>query len=109
VRARATFGGVDVLAELQLIPRLVKVQGIAVTLSPPNANVVLVDDVDTGGNKFVASLRIDPSLPDGDALKVEQILRRSPEIVSFLRCDVRLEDERARAMIERSCALIGWR
>lgn len=72
-----------------------------------DANVVLVDDVDeSAGPRVVGTLRIDPvfdtavdlppAMPGGppgarrpDAVPAQTFIRRAPELVSFLRCDVR--------------------
>ena len=72
-----------------------------------NANVVLVDGVDeTAGPRVVGTLHIDPgfdtavdlppAMPSGPrgaqrpgAVPAQTFIRRAPELVSFLQCDVR--------------------
>ena len=66
-------------------------------------NVVLVDDVDgASGPKVVKTMRIDPALPGGP-VHMELAIRRSPELVAFLRCDVKLPDARQQAMMDIVC------
>ena len=55
----------------------------------------------------LASIRIDPALPAGNSpLWVGEALRRSPELVSFLRCDTRLPDPVMQKMAEMVCASV---
>jgi hypothetical protein len=37
---------------------------------------------------------------------MEEVLRRSPELLSFLQCDARLPDAREQAMVDIICARI---
>jgi hypothetical protein len=71
-------------------------------------NVILVDGVDeTRGPQVLGTLRIDPALPRGrDPVHIEEKLRQSPEIVSFLRCDTRMDDPLAQKMAEIVCARV---
>ena len=81
------YGGLDLQLGLQPAKRTAEVQGQKVELG--DANVILVDQVDTaGGAQVVRTLRVDPAVPlseDGRP-RVEEVLRRSQEIVSFLQC-----------------------
>jgi hypothetical protein len=68
-------------------------------------NVVLVDDVDAPtGLRVIKTLRVDPTLPD--TRSVHLAIRRSPELVSFLRCDVKLPDPRLQATMDLICAQV---
>jgi len=71
-------------------------------------NVVLVDGVDDAkGPQVVGTLRVDPALPPGNSPAwVGETLRSSSEIVSFLRCDTRLDDPLAQRASEIVCASI---
>ena len=105
--ATARYGNVEVQVTLQTAKRTAEVQGQKVELG--DANVILVDGVDTpGSEKVVRTLRIDPAVPssqDGGA-RVEEILRRSPEILSFLRCQTAMPDGKGQAMIDLICAQV---
>ncbi len=55
-------------------------------------NAVLVDDVDSAnGPQVVRTLRVDPAfVPSRAPTLPQEFIRRSPELVEFLRCDVPL-------------------
>ena len=98
--ASVRYAGLDLLAELDLQPRAVRIQGNPATLKPSDANVILVDEVEGVNLRVVATLRIDPAMtPDK---QIEPLLKRSPEIVKFLQCDQKV-DHPIQAMVERSC------
>ncbi len=85
------------------LARVVEIDGRNVPLN--DDNVVLVDDVDSAaGLKVVKTLRVDPTLPD--ATRVEIAIRRSPELVAYLRCDLKLPDARRQAMMDLICAQV---
>ena len=68
-------------------------------------NVLLVDDVDSAsGPKVVKTLRVDPDL--SDARRAEEVIRRSPELVAYLRCDIKLPDAQRQAMMDVICAQV---
>ena len=71
-------------------------------------NVILADEVDDAkGPQIVGTVRIDPSLPPGRRpLPIDDILRRSPEIVSFLRCDTRMPEPLLQQMVDIVCARV---
>jgi hypothetical protein len=98
------YGGLELQLEFESKTRVAQIQGNAIQLH--DDNVILVDHVDvTGGPTVVSTLRVDPELPlaDNGYPRIEPVLRRSPEIVTFLQCDTRLPDERVRAVIETIC------
>ncbi len=77
------------------------VQDIEVSLQ--NANVILVDRVDSKEGLTVVGTRwIDPQI-SGMPARIEQVLRRSSELVAFLRCETRLSDPLAQEMVQRVC------
>jgi hypothetical protein len=104
-------GGVNLTARFDPAARKAWIQDKEVLLG--DANVVLVDGVDTAeGPLVVQTLRIDPEyettvdlLPGGPvgrgprtrprAVPVQTFIRRSPELVEFLQCDTRLPDASA--------------
>ena len=101
------YGGLDLQLEFEAQTRAVRIDGMRVELA--GDNVILVDDVDMPGGLTVAStLRVDPSLPlaDNGYPRIEAVLRQSGEIVSFLRCDARMPDGRAQAVINSVCAQV---
>ncbi len=101
------YGGVDLQLEFEPKARAVQIQAMRVELT--GDNVVLVDRVDTPGGLTVAgTLRVDPSLPiaDNGYPRIEQVLRRSEEIVSFLQCDARMPDAPTRAILDIVCAKV---
>jgi hypothetical protein len=80
--------------------RLCQIDGKDVPLN--DHNVVLVDDVDSaGGPKVLKTLRIDPVLPDSAHMLMA--IRKSPELVSYLRCDLKLPDARQQTMMDLIC------
>ena len=103
----ARYGNVEVVVTLQTAKRIAEVQGQKVELG--EMNVILVDGVDTASAaKVVGTLRIDPAVPlspEGRP-RVEEILRRSPEILSFLRCGTAMPDGKGQAMIDLICARV---
>lgn len=101
------YGGLDLQLEFQPKARAVQIQGTRIELK--DENVILVDDVDMpSGPTVVGTLRVDPSLPiaDNGYPRIEAVLRRSEEIVSFLRCDARMPDARVQPLIDSVCAQV---
>jgi hypothetical protein len=72
-----------------------------VSLSPSDANVILVDQIDTSDMKVVASLRVDPAMTADKQL--EPLLKQSVQVVTFLQCDQRLADPLVQPAIDRIC------
>ena len=66
-----------------------------------DANVLLVDDVDTNPH-MMTTRRVDPVIPDGR--RIEVLLRTSAELLDYLQCDVVLPDPAAQAQMEFLCA-----
>jgi hypothetical protein len=71
-------------------------------------NVILVDGVDDAkGLQIVGTLRLEPALPPGRSpLNIGETLRQSPETVSFLRCETRMDDPLMEKMVETVCARV---
>jgi hypothetical protein len=65
-------------------------------------NVVLVDGVDDpAGFRVIKSLTIDPVF--ANRREIEAVLGRSPEVVAFLRCDLKLDKPAQQNMIDIFC------
>jgi hypothetical protein len=106
-RESVTYGSISLDVSLDIAHRLATIQG-GKPISLGQDNVVLVDHVDEpAALTVVKTLRIDdPSLPDR-APRVPLALKRSAEVVAFLRCDLRLPDEMQMLqtrLIEPMCA-----
>jgi hypothetical protein len=73
------------------------------TINMAQANVVLVDDVDSpSGPRVSGTMMIESRMP-GSAGQIGLVLRGSPEIMAFLRCDAEAADGRAQAVLQRMC------
>ena len=97
------YGGLHLHALFDGPERLAEIDGRKIPLD--DHNVVLVDDVDSAdGLKVVKTLRVDPSL--SDRTRPEIVIRRSPELVAYLRCDLKLPDARKQAMMDIICAQV---
>lgn len=94
-------GGVRLTYGYDSQTRLATVQGTTFDLR--ESNVVLVDDVDApGGARVSGTLRVARSMP-GSAGQIGLVLRTSPEIMAFLRCDARAPESPAKAYVDRLC------
>jgi hypothetical protein len=94
-------GGVRLTYGYDTETRRATVQGR--TLDMREDNVVLVDDVDSaGGAQVIGTMRLPRSMP-GSAGQIGLVLRRSPEIMSFLRCDASVPEGAPKAHVERLC------
>ncbi len=95
-----TYGTVRLSMSLTSNPRVATIQETRVPLQ--DHNVVLVDHVDSAtGPEVVKTLTIDPSFTDPQ--RIGPVLGRSPEIVEFLRCGVRLESN-LDTVLQKLCA-----
>jgi len=97
-----SYGGLRLELEFDRGKRTARVQNHDVGLE--SANVILVDEVDAvDGPQIAGSLHVDPSFASEPA-EVEAIVRRSPEIYEFLRCDASVPDANTQEVIETLCA-----
>jgi hypothetical protein len=97
-----SFGGIRLDLEFDRSARTARVQDQEISLE--SANVILVDEVDGAtGPQVASSLRVDP-LFGNEPSEIEVIIRRNPELYSFLRCDAKLPDANAQQMVESVCA-----
>jgi hypothetical protein len=66
-------------------------------------NVVLVDNVDSAtGPRVVKTLRVDATL--SEPRRIDLVIARSPELVAYLHCDLKLPDPKQQAMMDVVCA-----
>jgi hypothetical protein len=94
--------GMPVLtAVLDRLSKSCEIQGKQVPLGDHNVVLVYVADSDAGV-KIEKTLRVDPTLPS--SREIEAAIRRSPEIIEFLRCDAKLPDPRYQRTIDAMCA-----
>ena len=105
-RQTIQYGDLELEVAFHTTRRTVDIQGKVVDLG--NANVILVDHVDSAeGPRVVSTLRIDGEVPADDGrARVEPVLGRSAEVISFLRCDPPMPDGKGQASIDRLCAQV---
>ena len=97
------YGGLELQLEFDRQSRLAMIQGNRVDLG--NDNVVFVDGVDAvTGLRVVRTLRIDPTMNQDQFPRIDEVMRRSPEILSFLQCDTRLSDPLQQKLADIVCA-----
>ena len=95
------LGGLTLNLQFNRRPRTARVQDIGVSLQ--NANVILVDQVDSREALTVVGTRwIDPQV-SGAPVRIEQVLGRSSELVAFLRCNASLPDPLMQRMVQMIC------
>ena len=103
VHADVAYGSRNLSADFLANPRTVRIEGKPIELSPSDANVVLVDKVDTADALAVdQTLRVDPTMPQGELL-IDSVLRRSQAIVDFLKCDLELSTSPMREAVRQNC------
>jgi len=94
----ASFGDVTLKLRFDPATRMAWVQGREVSLE--RANVVLVDDVDSPQHlNIVGTRQLDPEL-EGAPPRIELLLRRSPELIAFLRCETAVQNPVVQKVIE---------
>jgi hypothetical protein len=100
-RSTITYGDVRLTLEYDSSKRVAVVHGR--TVETADDNVVLVDDVDSPtGPRIVGTMRLDRRMP-GSAGQIGLVLRKSPNIMAFLRCDATIADGHGRGLLERLC------
>lgn len=99
-----SYGGIRLGLEFDRRNHTARLQYQEVTLG--SSNVVLMDDVDAeSGPRVAGSLEVKAQFPESPA-QVEAIIRRSPELFAYLRCDAKLPDSKDQVMIDSICALM---
>ena len=95
------LGGLALHLQFNMQERTARVQDIEVSLQ--NANVILVDQVDSREDLTVVGTRwVDPQI-SGVPVRIEQILGRASELVDFLRCDASVPDPLVQGMVQMIC------
>jgi hypothetical protein len=75
------------------------------SISSQDANVILVDEVDSaGGPRIVDMIRVEPGSPGG-FVDVDAVVRRHPALFPFLRCEAQFPDQPQHSPIE----VVTWR
>jgi hypothetical protein len=96
-----TQGGLTFTLEYDSSTRVAIVDGKTIKMA--ESNVVFVDDVDSSaGPRVTGTMSIESRMP-GSAGQIGMVLRLSPEIMSFLRCDAKAPDGRGQAFLGRLC------
>lgn len=96
-----TQGGLTFTLDYDPARRVAVVDGESVDLG--DRNVVFADDADSpGGPRVIGTMRVESQMP-GSAGQIGLVLRRSPEIMGFLRCDAPAAEGRAQAFLARLC------
>jgi hypothetical protein len=99
---RLFFGGLSLEVQFDPVTGTAQIEDEAVSLQ--GVNVILVDEVDSAhGLRIAGTEWVDPQLPESP-VQIEALVRRSPELFSFLRCDKRLPDPQVQHMIDLICA-----
>jgi hypothetical protein len=96
-----TRGEVRLTVEFDPAKRIATIQGQRLALA--DHNVVFVDDVDApGGPRIVKTLQVARIMP-GSAGQIGLVLKDSPEVIKFLRCDATRPDGRAAGYLRQLC------
>jgi hypothetical protein len=96
------YGNVRLDVEFDQRQRSARVLDQVVTLK--SENVILIDDVDGAeGPTLVGSRHVDPEFPELP-VQIGMLIRQSPELVEFLRCDTKVPDLNAQPMFDAICA-----
>lgn len=93
-----SFGDYSLTLRFDRETRSLQVQGTELMLQ--DSNVVLVDGVDApAGPTVIGMTRIDGEV-EGFPVRIEPLLRASPELLAFLRCDTALPDPAMQKVVE---------
>jgi hypothetical protein len=106
-----TQGGLTFMLEFDYDKRTVRI--LNEVLSLRDVNVVLVDFVDSAGGAAIVGWRwiepgppAPPIVPGAAADPVAGVIRRSPELFDYLRCDLRVPQAAMNAMVSMVCGLM---
>lgn len=95
------YGAVDLSLDFEESTRRVTIQGKN-TIELGANNVLFVDEVDSEAGPRTVGLILVPRAMPGSAGQIAPILRSSPRIMSFLRCDAGSESPR-RSILQPLC------
>jgi len=96
----AAYGGITLMVEYDSARSTAKIRDREISLT--NANVALIDGVDSDKPTFLGTQWIDPSL-SGTGDPVPTIMKRSPELFDFLRCDLTRPDQAQQMILALIC------
>jgi hypothetical protein len=104
-----TYGDVSVSFDLissspDFDPATTVAQILGSEIGLRDTNVVLIDGVDSGPPTIVATQHVDPAFTGRDPVAV--IVKRSPELFEFLRCDITLPDPNQQAIMSFLCGRV---
>ena len=102
---RIRYGAVDLELRFDPASRTAHLGERQIALG--EANVILIDAVD-GQPQVMGTRRVEPTIPQ-NGLRIELVLRRSNELLEYLRCDARLTDQKAQEQMELLCAQVFGR
>jgi hypothetical protein len=97
-------GGLTFMMEFDYEKRIVKILNQEISLK--DSNVVLVDFVDSTNGPTIVDYRwVDPAQPDQPPVAdpIAAVIKRTPELFEYLRCDVSLSDPLWKAMMPNIC------
>jgi hypothetical protein len=97
-------GGLTFLMEFDYDKSVVKILNQEISLN--ETNVVLVDFVDSANGPAISGYRwVDPAPPDSPAAvdPIASVIKRTPELFDYLRCDVSLPDPVMKAFLPIIC------
>jgi hypothetical protein len=94
----ATYGNITLMVEYDSARNTAKIRGREISLR--DTNVVLMDGVDTANPTLVGTRWIDPQrFGTGDPVSNAMLIKGSPELLDFLRCDLTLPDGAMQTMM----------
>jgi hypothetical protein len=106
-----TYGGLTLTFQVDFEKRSTKLANQEISLK--DTNVVLVDFVDSSAGPTVVGYRwVEPGPPAPPLVEgagsdpIAGVIRRSPELYEYLRCDVAVPDPRMNAIMPVLCGLI---
>jgi hypothetical protein len=101
------YGGLEFNTSYDLQTRIAKVQGQDVELK--DANMILVDNVDSpNGPRVVETMTVDArALEPASPFHIQSVLKRSPKLVAYLRCDARLPDPGIQRVMDIVCGQVS--
>ena len=99
----ATYGNITLTVEYDSARNTAKIRGREISLR--DTNVVLMDGVDTANPTLIGSRWIDPQpFRTGDPVSNARLMKSSPELLDFLRCDLTLSDTAMQTIMALICA-----
>ena len=96
-------GDLQLQLSFDIKKRIASVGGTDVPLD--KNNVILVDNVDVpNGGKILGRYQVAPAM--NDPTRIDPILRSSPALIEYLRCDAPTENDANAAALAHVCAMV---